>query len=355
MVAVTPEHAYGDAHRGRPGEVLPGGTPTTADDAFVGEYYDNLRLLSEGSVNRHFDAYTDVDWESPEFAVIEDDDRWILPATDPLGGHPWYLAAPRDLQIEIGRYRQANVAKVGLQFEGILVGGLMNYATSLTNGDPEYRYCLHESAEECNHMMMFQEMVNRVDRRPPGMNVWLRILAPLIPVAAKVAPTLFFIGVLAGEEPIDHTQKAILREGGDLHPIMRRVMQIHVAEEARHISFAHQWIERRVPMMGRTRRLLVSLALPIIMRVLADAIMIPPKSFWNRFDIPDEVRRDIFWTGNRGRGLLSEVFADVRMLADRAGLRTPVAKLAWRALLIDGRSSRFRSEPQRGPGQQHAA
>ncbi|WP_084352006.1 AurF N-oxygenase family protein [Millisia brevis] len=347
MVAVSPDHAQGPTREG----------PSSNDegDAFVGEYYDNLRLLSEGSVNRHFDAYTDIDWQSPEFAVIEDDERWILPATDPLGGHPWYLAAPRDLQIEIGRYRQANVAKVGLQFEGILVGGFMNYATSLTNGDPEYRYCLHESAEECNHMMMFQEMVNRVDRRAAGMNRVLRFLAPFIPLAAKGFPTLFFIGVLAGEEPIDHTQKAVLREGGNLHPIMRRVMQIHVAEEARHISFAHQWIERRVPRLGRAQRFLVSLALPIIMRVLADAIMIPPKSFWERFDIPEQVRKDLFWTGSRGRGLLTEVFADVRMLADRAGLRTPLAKLVWRALLIDGRSSRFRSEPQRGPGQHIAA
>lgn len=347
MVAIGPDRTQDVTVEGRPS--------IEGDEVFVGEYYDNLRLLSEGSVNQHFDAYTDIDWESAEFAVVDDDERWILPMTDPLGGHPWYLSAPRELQIEIGRYRQANVAKVGLQFEGILVAGFMNYATSLANGDPEYRYCLHESAEECNHMMMFQEMVNRVDRRAAGMNRPLRLLAPFIPLAAKAVPTLFFIGVLAGEEPIDHTQKGILREGGNLHPIMRRVMQIHVAEEARHISFAHQWIERRVPRMGRVHRFAVSLALPLVMRVLADAIMIPPKSFWQRFDIPDEVRADLFWTGKRGRGLLTEVFADVRMLADRAGLRNPPAKALWRALLIDGRSSRFRSEPQRGPGSHHVA
>lgn len=56
-----------------------------ADDA---EYVEMLATLSEGSVRRNFNPYTDIDWESPEFAVTDNDPRWILPATDPLGRHP---------------------------------------------------------------------------------------------------------------------------------------------------------------------------------------------------------------------------------------------------------------------------
>ena len=81
------------------------------------EYVDMLTTLSEGSVRRNFNPYTDIDWDSPEFAVIDNDQRWILPATDPLGRHPWYQAQPLERQIEIGMWRQANVAKVGLHFE----------------------------------------------------------------------------------------------------------------------------------------------------------------------------------------------------------------------------------------------
>ena len=47
---------------------------------------------------------------------------------------------------------------------------------------------------------------------------------------------------LAGEEPIDHIQKDFLRTRATLHPTMSAVMQLHVAEEARHISFAHHLI-----------------------------------------------------------------------------------------------------------------
>ncbi|WP_299557670.1 diiron oxygenase, partial [uncultured Mycolicibacterium sp.] len=91
-------------------------------------YVETLTTLSEGSVRRNFNPYTDIDWDSPEYEVRPDDERWILPATDPLGRHPWYQAQPKEKQIAIGMWRQANVAKVGLQFELILIRGLTNYA-----------------------------------------------------------------------------------------------------------------------------------------------------------------------------------------------------------------------------------
>ena len=104
------------------------------------DYVNMLATLSEGSVRRNFNPYTDIDWESPEFAVTDNDPRWILPNTDPLGRHPWYQAQSEERKIEIGMWRQANVAKVGLHFESILIRGLMEYAFWVPNGSPEYRY-----------------------------------------------------------------------------------------------------------------------------------------------------------------------------------------------------------------------
>lgn len=311
------------------------------------EYVDMLTTLSEGSVRRNFNPYTDIDWQSPEFAVVADDERWILPGTDPLGRHPWYQAQPREKQIEIGKWRQANVAKVGLHFESILIRGLMNYAFWVPNGSPEYRYCLHESVEECNHTMMFQEMVNRIGTDVPGMPRLLKWLSPLIPLVAGPLPVPFFFGVLAGEEPIDHTQKNVLREGKSLHPIMERVMAIHVAEEARHISFAHEYLRKRVPHLNRRQRFGLSVSVPIIMRVLGQAIIMPPRSFWKEFDIPRSVKRDVFFRSPHSRQFLRDMFADVRMLCHESGLMNPVAKMVWRICKINGRPSRYRSEPQR--------
>ena len=314
------------------------------DDA---AYVEMLTTLSEGSVRRNFNPYTDIDWDSPEFAVTADDERWILPASDPMGRHPWYLDQPVARQIEIGQWRQANVAKVGLQFESILIRGLLNYAFWVPNGSPEYRYCVHESVEECNHTLMFQEMVNHIGADVPGMPRLLRWLAPLIPLVPGPLPIPFFFGVLAGEEPIDHTQKNVLREGKDLHPIMARVMAIHVAEEARHISFAHQYLHKRVPRLRRRQRVLLSVFVPLTMRILCQAIIVPPRSFFREFGIPRSVRKELFFKSPESRQVLRDMFGDVRMLCYDTKLMNPLARLIWRMCKIDGPPSRYRSEPQR--------
>ncbi|WP_024795703.1 AurF N-oxygenase family protein [Tomitella biformata] len=313
------------------------------------EYHAMLNRLSAGSVHKNFDPFTDIDWDAPEFAVTPNDPRWVLQKeSDPIGSHSWYQAQPVEKQIEIGMWRQANVAKVGLQFENILIRGMMQYVFGTPNGSPEARYCTHEVIEECNHTMMFQEMVNRIGKDTPGMSPALRFIAQFIPLAGNTLPVIFFMGVLAGEEPIDHVQKAVLREDGVIHPIMKGVMGIHVAEEARHISFAHEFLRRRVPKMSKLGRFLASLMMPVIMRTLCDAIVIPPKQFWVEFDIPKQVRKDLFWSSPAARQSLRDYFADVRMLAHDSGLMNPVSKLVWKALKIDGKASRYRSEPARG-------
>jgi hypothetical protein len=310
-------------------------------------YVDTLTTLSEGSVRRNFNPYTDIDWNSPEFAVVEHDERWILPATDPIGQHSWYQSQSKERQIDIGMWRQANVAKVGLHFESILIRGLMEYAFWTPNGSPEYRYCLHEAVEECNHTLMFQEMVNRIGADVPGMPRLLKWVQPFIPLVAGPLPIPFWFGILAGEEPIDHTQKNVLREGKTLHPIMERVMAIHVAEEARHISFAHEYLRKRVPHLPRRKRFWLSLYVPLTMRILCSAIIVPPRAFWKEFDIPRSVRKEIFFRSPESRQMLRDMFGDVRMLAHDTGLMNPLAKIMWRICRINGAPSRYRSEPAR--------
>ncbi|WP_375003313.1 diiron oxygenase [Aeromicrobium sp. CTD01-1L150] len=309
------------------------------------EYQDALIGLSQASVDRHFDAFVDIPWDHPDFSVDPQDPRWVLPANDPLGSHPWYQSLPLERQIEIGMWRQANIMKVGLQFENILIRGIMQYVFTRPNGSAEFRYLTHEATEECHHTQMFQQGVNRIGADVPGMPRWLRRVAGLLPLVASRYSVAFFIGVLAGEEPIDHTQKRILRDAEDLPPVLRRIMEIHVAEEARHISFAHHYIQRNGPRLTRAERWITALLYPVIMRVLGDAILVPPKEMSKQFDIPREVMKELYWESPESRAFLSELFADVRMLADESGLMTRTSRRMWRRLRIDGRASRYRSEP----------
>jgi hypothetical protein len=157
--------------------------------------------------------------------------------------------------------------------------------------------------------------------------------------------------VLAGEEPFDHIQKNILREGKTLHPMFQRVMAIHVAEEARHISFAHEYLRKRVPDLARWKRFLVSLYVPVIMRMMGQGLVKPPKAFWRQFGIPRKVKKELFFRAPESRQFLRDMFADIRMLCYDTGLMNRVARLLWRICKINGEPSRYRSEPQR----QHVA
>jgi len=309
------------------------------------DYYSTLRTLSEASVHQHFDAFLDIKWDDPEFAVIPDDDRWILTDADEIGAHPWYKSLPRERQIEIGRYRYALIAKVGLQFEQLLISGVMNRLLWEDNNNPEFRYATHEVTEETHHTQMFQELVNRVCPDVAGANKVFKLLVPFFASAGAWFPEAFFVGVLAGEEPIDHLQKAIMRSGSAVHPLPSRVMQIHIAEEARHIGFAHQYLEQHVPELDPVRKAVLSVVFPIVMRGLCDVIMVPSKQARRDMGIPDEVAKGIWWGAAESKKTLRDMFTDVRMLADELGLRNPVAKLLWKAFKIDGKPARFRGQP----------
>jgi hypothetical protein len=195
--------------------------------------------------------------------------------------------------------------------------------------------------------MMFQELVNRIGVDVPGIPRWLRWISPAIPLYAGPLPGTFFFGVLAGELPIHNMQKSMLREDTSAHPIMEKVMAIHVAEEARHISFADQFLAKRVPSMVRRSRFALSLYVPIVMRVLCQAIVVPSSSFFRKFDIPRSVRKELFFHAPDSRQALRDMYGDVRMLCDDVGLMNPFALLVWRLCKLDGEPSRYRGEPQR--------
>jgi hypothetical protein len=312
------------------------------------DYQEMLRILSEGSVHVHFDPYEDIAWDAPELAIDQDDPRWVLsPTGDPLGATSWYQALPQARQVEIGKARMMNAMKVGAAFESMLIRGLMQYVVALPNGSPEFRYCLHEMTEECNHIQMFQELVNRVGVDVPGMRRRLRLASPFIGGALAALPVSLMVSILAGEEPIDHYQKALLREGANVPPAVLRTMEIHIAEEARHISFAHEFVRLYVPRLSRSGRFALSLYFPLAMRIAAEEIMTPPGSLARRLGIPREVFQEAFWRSPASRQIMASYFGDMRALAEEVGLMNAASRRLWKRLGIAGEPSRYRGEPDR--------
>jgi len=243
---------------------------TTLDQEQHDTRFDDLvRRLSHQSVVKHFDAYGDIDWDSPELAIDQADPRFEFEPESPLGATQWYRSRPQPLRARIGLHAIVGNMKAGLQFESVLKRGLLEYAYRLPDGSPQFRYAYHEVIEEAQHSLMFQEFVNRSGLEAPGLTWDMELGSRRVIGMARRFPALFFVFVLGGEDPIDHVQRKVLRSGRDIHPLLERIMRIHVTEEARHLSFARQYLRDTVPNLPRRRRTAIAIQAPITLATMA--------------------------------------------------------------------------------------
>src|SRR3954447_4653049 len=181
-----------------------------------------LDRLNEQSLRKRHDAYEDIAWDSGELALDPTDPRFELTAEEPLGATEWYCALPAETRARIGCDMSASKMKTGLQFESILQRGLLEFADTLPNGSPEFRYAYHEVIEEAQHSLMFQEFVNRAGFDARGLGWLERLGGRVIVRLARRFPELFFVFVLGGEDPIDHVQRRLLRREQPVHPLVER-------------------------------------------------------------------------------------------------------------------------------------
>jgi hypothetical protein len=296
-------------------------------------YEDTVRRLSRQSVTagKHFDAYADVDWDGPDMAVDADDPRFELPAVDPLGATDWYRSQPPAIRAHIGLHRIAAAMKVGEQFESYLKRGLLEFAAKLPNNAPEFRYVYHEVIEEAQHSLMFHEFVDRSGTDVRGMPAFIRFFARGVLLLARFFPSLFFIFVLGGEDPIDHIQRQALRGENGMHPLVQRIMRIHVTEEARHLSFARAYLRRRVPQMNVLSRAVLRVAAPVVLGVMAVLMLAPPRSLVRTYRVPRRVLWRTYVTGASARREAKDAVAKPRRLCLELGLVGPITRQLWRA------------------------
>lgn len=290
--------------------------------------------LSVASVDKHYEPYIDIDWDAPEMSIDPNDERWVLPPIDPLGGHPWYRAQPREIRAQIGLWRVATAMKIGVQFENLLKRGLLSYALPLPNGSSEFRYVYHEVIEEGHHGMMFQEFVNRTGMPIPGLPKGLSLIAPAVVPLGRWFPGLFFFFVLGGEDPIDHVQRKMIARGDALHPLVERIIRIHVAEEARHLSFARHYLRRRIPRVSWVRKQIVGIAIPMILGIMARQMLAPSPTMIRRFKIPGEVIDEVYRNNPDARAEVSASLDKVRSLAYELKLINRLNRPIWKAFGI---------------------
>ena len=307
-----------------------GPAPNASDRAWL----SLLDRLNRQSVDRHFDAYADVDWDSPELALDPEDPRWELSDDDPLGQTSWYRQLPGCTRARLGCDLVASKMKIGLIFESILKRGLLEFASALPNRAPEFRYAYHEIIEEAQHSLMFQEFVNRSGLDAAGLSPIRQLGSRRVIRLGRRFPQLFFLFVLGGEDPIDYVQRRELRAGREIHPLLERIMRIHVTEEARHLSFARHYLKRTVPGLSAARRARLAFAAPLILGAMAQMMLEPSPQIVATYQIPRRVIAQAYTRNPRHRAQTTASLAKVRALCTQLGLtRRPYGAL-WRLMRL---------------------
>jgi len=297
-------------------------------DAFEGL----VERLNRQSVTKHFEAYVDVPWDDPEFRIDPADPRWELSPDDALGATAWYQALPQADRSRLGLDSVASKMKIGLEFESVLKRGLLEFATTLPNGSPEFRYAYHEVIEEAHHSLMFQEFVNRSGFDAQGLSPIDQIGARFIVTLGRRFPPLFFVFVLGGEDPIDYVQRRELRSGRTIHPLLERIMRIHVTEEARHLSFARHYLKRTVPALGPVRRAELAIGAPLVLATMAQMMLRPSRQLVRRYAIPDLVIKEAFIDNAQHHAEALASMAKLRRLWTELRLMSGPYGLLWKKL-----------------------
>ena len=207
-----------------------------------------VERLLKSAARQSYDPDVDLDWDAPEVPGL-----WGMPPERmSLFGTPLWDRLSEEQRRELSKHEVASVASVGLWFEILLMQLLLKEVYRSDPRDPRTHFALTEIADEWRHTTMLGRGIARFGVPAYGPRPQIRRLARIFPLISRGAGA--YASILIGEEPVDRWQRAQMNDER-VQPMVRMVSRIHVLEEARHVAFARDELEKAVARMGRTERL----------------------------------------------------------------------------------------------------
>ena len=204
------------------------------------------RLL-RSSLEHSYEPSLDIDWEAPLV-----DGLYGMPAHRvSLYGTDLWEQLTEEQRVTLSIHEVCSIARVGLWFEIILMQMLLRYAYDRDPRTQHIQYALTEVADECRHSVMFARMTERYgvpDYKPR----WYAHNSGRLFKTIASGPAMF-AGTLVAEEITDQLQREGMKDAG-VQPLTRMVSKIHVTEEARHVRYAREELERLMPHTNGAQR-----------------------------------------------------------------------------------------------------
>ena len=227
-----------------------------------------VRLL-RGSSRASYDPQVEVDWDQP---LDPDLPAMPLERVSLYGTAMWAGLTPAQ-RVTLSWHEFASTASIGLWFEMCLMQALLRHAYDRDPGSAHVQYCLTEIGDETRHSVMFARVADRLApgcryRPSPRVHQLGRLWKT---VAAGPA---MFASVLVAEEYLDRLQREMVATAG-LLPLAVEVARIHVAEEARHVSYARSAVRRDAPRLSRPLRALHQQLTAVTSAFVVDSLIDP--------------------------------------------------------------------------------
>ncbi len=225
------------------------------------------RLLGSSARNS-YDPDLDIDWDAP----VELDMKFMPFERTSLYGTALWDRMTEEQRVELSRQELASVAGTGLWFEIILVQMLARWAYHQDPQDPRTQYALTEIGDETRHIVMFAKAIARLGSPTYRPSNFVHQLARVYKATAR-GPALF-APVLVAEEITDRLQRETVNDE-TVHPLVRMVSRIHIVEEARHVRFAREEVERQMAKAGPIAKVISNLASAVVATFVAESLISP--------------------------------------------------------------------------------
>ena len=265
------------------------------------------RLLSS-SAEHSYDPEVEIDWEAP----LAPDKYFVPPHRSSLYGTELWDALSTEQRITLTRHEASSIAGLGVWFETILMQLLIREYFKSDPTTPHAQYALTEIGDECRHSLMFGRAIARCGVPAYGATPHIHRLGRAFKAVAGGVSA--YASILVAEEILDRWQRELMKDDR-VQPLIRMVSRIHVLEEARHMTFAREEVERAVPGMGRAQlafhRTMVAQTAFMVARTLVNpqvyaGVGLDPRAAKKAAFTNPHYRDTMAWMGERVVGFLEE-------------------------------------------------
>jgi len=219
-----------------------------------------------------------VPWEK----TIEENERYLPLKLVSLCGLPVYDTLTNVQKKDLGRHEAVQAMYAYAWSEGLFCLFMNRYVLTLQPDAIEYRFLLRELIEEFRHQEMFAMAIKKLDGAPLRPNRLQRVIA-LFTARFFPADTLFMVSLTL--ELIADMYGEHMRLDPTTYQVLQKVSQLHNIEEARHILFTRDLLERYIQKAGFVKKTWYSIA--VLSNIIFFQTMYVKREIFDRIGMED--------------------------------------------------------------------